>query len=211
MLAHPFEAIGAVFAALYRKVDRTVYPALNWLGVVPHWRYFKYVARHKYWVMRGCFYYGLFWRGIKHDWTKFLPSEWFPYVEFFYGEKVSDKGVQSARRGYYHQSGIPENITFDMAWNHHQKRNDHHWQYWLLNRDNGEVLPLPMPDICRKEMLADWYGAGMAQGKPNTWEWFDANEHKMQLHPETHALVKSELERWRDMHRVGVMMGFEKR
>lgn len=86
-----------------------------------HFAYLTYVLRHKWYVFVACLEYGLIWRGIKHDWSKFLPSEWFPYARTFY--KPDGTGQ--------YQPGT----EFDIAWNHHQKRNSHHWQYWLLSPD----------------------------------------------------------------------------
>lgn len=154
-----------------------------------HWLYFKYVARHKWYVMIACFHYRLIWRGIKHDWTKFLPSEWFAYVEYFYGRKRPDIGTT----GYNH-SLHQDDTAFNFAWNHHQKANSHHWQYYVLNYDDGGTMVLDMPDLDRKEMIADWRGAGRAQGKPNTVAWYHVNKDKMQLHPDTRAWVESELD-----------------
>lgn len=153
-----------------------------------HFLYLKYVLRHKWYVFLACLEYGLIWRGIKHDWTKFLPSEWFPYVEYFHGAKRPDIG----KTGYNHALH-QDDTAFNYAWNHHQKANAHHWQYYVLNYDDGRTLLLPMLELDRKEMIADWRGAGKAQGKPKTWEWYDANKEKMQLHPETRAWVEAEM------------------
>lgn len=51
----------------------------------------------------------------------------------------------------------------------------------------------PMPDVFRREMLADWYGAGKAMGKPNTIEWYRDNREKMKLHPDTRAWIEQQL------------------
>lgn len=160
-----------------------------------HWLYLKYVVRHKWYVFWACLEYGLLWRGIVHDLSKFRPSEWNPYANYFYGNR---------------QEIVNSQIDFDFAWNRHQKRNDHHWQYWLLSYDNGVTGPLPMPDNCRREMLCDWIGAGKALGKPKTWEWYEANKDNMQLHSETRAWAENEIRLLKERHRVGVMLGFEK-
>ena len=63
-----------------------------------------------------------------------------------------------------------------------------------LPKDDGGVEILPMPDKYRKEMLADWRGAGRAQGYgDNTNEWYKVNRNKMQLHPETRAWIEYQL------------------
>ncbi len=170
-----------------------------------HWRYFKYVATHKWYVFQACLQYGLIWRGIKHDWTKFLPSEWFPYVNYFYGDHRPD--VSNSKVGYNHQLHF-DDTGFNYAWNHHQKRNSHHWQYFLLREDDGAVKNIPIPIIYLKEMLADWRGAGKAQNKPNTWEWYVTNKDKMQLHPETQAWIENEIEQQHLMHRAMIRKEF---
>lgn len=220
-----------------------------------HLRYLKYVLRHKWFVFLYCLEYGLIWRGIKHDWSKFLPSEWFPYVEYFYGGKkeiVPNVKVFTEDGKLIPKTKTPDDVqlAFDLAWNHHQKRNSHHWQYWLLHPDKPrptfvaqsfdggmshvylydlttgkkaatfcegsdclsqtpeerrlrsvldlEPVTMPMPDSDRKEMLADWRGAGRALGKPNTWEWYKANKNNIALHPETRQWVEDELAKLKD-------------
>jgi hypothetical protein len=183
-----------------------------------HWLYLKYVVRHKWHVFWACFWianslsdegnwrmcFALLWRGIKHDWTKFLPSEWSPYAEYFYGAKRPDIGTKGYNHALHQDDG-----AFNVAWNYHQKRNDHHWQYWVIMYDDGKVFPLPMPEICRWEMIADWRGAGKAQGKPKTWEWYEVNKDKQTMETSTREWCDKEKERQKDIHRVGVMLGFE--
>lgn len=135
-----------------------------------HWSYFKYVIRHKWFVfLAGLMVKAPIWRLIIHDWTKFLPSEWFPYAYTFYD---SDG-----------KSRYTENPDFNRAWNFHQKRNKHHWQYWLLNHDDGRTTPIAMPEKYMLEMLADWMGAGRAiNGRWEVKEWYLNNRNKIQLH-----------------------------
>ncbi len=82
--------------------------------------------------MIECFRAGLYWRGIIHDMSKFLPSEFFPYANHFYG------GIQTGRNGtgYYKPTNTGD-AQFDWAWLLHQKRNSHHWQFYLLPEDEG--------------------------------------------------------------------------
>jgi hypothetical protein len=145
-----------------------------------HLAYLKYVLRHKWFVFLACFRMRVpIWIAILHDWDKFLPDEWFPYTTTFYNKDGSKRYIE-----------FPE---FADAWNAHQKRNKHHWQYWMLTWDRGETECLPMPDVYRREMIADWIGAGRALGKPNTWEWYAENRDKMKLHPDTRAWVDEQI------------------
>jgi len=88
-----------------------------------------------------------------------------------------------------------ETKEFAKAWNSHQKRNKHHYQYWLLTWDNGKTEPLEMEDCYIREMVADWFGAGKAiTGKWDAKNWYNANKHKMMLHENTTLRVKELLE-----------------
>ena len=203
-----------------------------------HFKYLSYVLRHKWYVLIECCRLGIPWRGLVHDISKFLPSEWYPYVEKFYGKNPSSTSVK---------------CKFDKAWLRHQHCNPHHWQYWLLQCDSprseftlqehgqgyeiflsrnnrhlamfdesilfseDKIVPnvcnsnayiyakeirdrlnksprvLPMPDKYRREMLADWFGAGKAQGKPDTKAWYMANKDNMILHNETREWIHEQL------------------
>lgn len=155
-----------------------------------HLKYLRYVLRHKWCVLVEGRRLGLgWWPLVIHDWSKFLPSEWIPYVRFFHG-----RGAPRRRdgTGYYKptDTGDP---AFDFAWFLHQKRNPHHWQWWVLPDEGERVKVLPMPDRYRREMLADWRGAGRAQGTPDTRAWYRAHQRRMHLHPETRGWVEQML------------------
>jgi hypothetical protein len=86
-----------------------------------HWRYLCAVLRHKRFVWReGCKLGLSLWRCFVHDWQKFLPIEWLPYANAFYGSGGGKTGKPQ---------GDPD---FDRAWLHHQHLGPHHWQYWLV-------------------------------------------------------------------------------
>lgn len=163
------------------------------MGFMKHLRYLRYVIRHKWYVFVECCRLGIPLAGVAHDWSKFLPSEWGPYVEKFYGSKESTEALcaigefgcaELAPYGYFVQD------RFNVAWNHHQKRNPHHWNYWVLVNDNGDIINLPMPDRYRREMVADWTGAGIAiTGKRDVAKWYRKNYDKIRLHSETRRWV----------------------
>ena len=154
-----------------------------------HWQYLKYVLRHKLYVFQMCRLFGLTWRGLVHDLSKFSPAEWGAYVWTFYGPwKYEDRPKKLVR-------------DFDAAWLHHIHHNPHHWQHYVLLEDSGAVKPLDMPADCIWEMIADWWGAGRAiNGKPadeQPWnrfdelkKWYLANRDKMQMHEHTRRRVE---------------------
>lgn len=141
-----------------------------------HWRYLRAVIRHKRFVYEEGRKLGLGrWQLLIHDWSKFLPSEWVPYAEQFYGNP-----------GHKPE----ESPAFRVAWLRHQKRNPHHWQYWLIMDDSGRVGPLPMPDKYLLEMVADWRGANRAYGDQTMLAWYKGSFHARQLHPDTRYTVE---------------------
>jgi len=144
-----------------------------------HLAYLSYVLRHKWYVLLACRQTGCsLWRGLIHDLSKFLPSEWGPYARTFYALVGSKKQYS-------------ESDEFRVAWLHHQHRNTHHWNYWVqIDAPMGAGRAVRMPDRYVREMVADWIGAGLAQGKPDVLGWYLANEHKMLLHSDTRASVE---------------------
>ncbi len=148
-----------------------------------HWSYLKVVIRHKWFVFRACLALGVpFWRAVVHDWTKFIPVEWGPYVRNFYNPDGSKREVRDSTGAYDPNSQSDE---FKRAWMNHQ-RNKHHWQAWCSLGDGGSVSPLPIPETYIREMVADWCGAGMAySNRADPRPWYEANKQDMVLHPET--------------------------
>ena len=195
-------------------------------------KYLWYVIRHKWFVFVECVKLGVPWLGLIHDLSKFLPREFIPYARNFYGTYPKD-----LRYTRFTAEGVK--AAFDVAWLHHQKGNRHHWQYWLLQYDQGEAwkatriegdlyrlddyvstgldygvtqnidgsvdvlvdklnlapVALEMPDRYRREMLADWRGAGRAiLGKSaDTKAWYEKQKRFIILHPETRKWIEAHL------------------
>lgn len=160
-------------------------------------KYLIYLLKHKWYVSVECFKVGLYWRGLVHDISKFRPSEFIPYARYFYSKGNDIKKGRNST-GYYKPTDTGDK-AFDYAWLLHQKRNKHHWQWWVIPEDEGGVRIFEIPELYRTEMLCDWIGAGKAQGKfspkddylKETREWWNANNSKMQLHPNTRAYFNS--------------------
>ena len=152
---------------------------LNAGNLLRHLAYLEYVLRHKLYVLKACRLTGAsLWRGLVHDWSKFLPSEWMPYSECFYAPDGTKQYMETP--------------AFNQAWLDHQHRNAHHHQHWVLRTDNGAAIAMPMPDEYVCEMVADWVGAGLAiTGKMDVKAWYEKSKNKMVLHPETRAKVET--------------------
>lgn len=140
-----------------------------------HRLYAVYMLRHKLYVYQAGRRLGLpRWQLWAHDWQKFTPAEWGPYMRRFHGLRD------------------PED--FNPAWLHHQRAGGkHHWEYWLVLRPDGTLCPVRMPDRYRREMLADWCGAAKAQGNPDVPGWYLKHRGRLLLHPDTAAWLAGQL------------------
>lgn len=154
-----------------------------------HWFYLKYIIKHKWYVFLACRKFKCsLWRAVIHDISKFYPDEWFGYINTFFNENGTFKKFRD-ETGAYDPTEISK--EFDYYWLSHQRRNKHHWQYWILVNSKGEVRPLEIPDTFIKEMVADWIGAGKAQNNNvGPMEWYERNKYKMILHKETRRKVE---------------------
>lgn len=92
------------------------------------WRYLRYLLRHKWFVFIECCKLGIPWRGIVHDLSKFLPSEWSPYMWYYYGPWQPGKQPSALIAKY------------EMAWLRHQHRNLHHWEMWICPDLNQKLI-----------------------------------------------------------------------
>ena len=147
------------------------------------WKYLRYIIRHKWFVLLACVRRGIIWRGLVHDLSKLLPSEFYPYAEYFYGTVPNP--------------GSDVKIAFDKAWLFHQHRNPHHWQFWILREDDGDTKIMRMSDVFVAEMVCDWIGAGRAiTGKSGgTREWYEKNRHRIIVHKDTREQIEKEFYR----------------
>ena len=155
----------------------------EWVTV--HWKYLKYVLRHKWFVFLECVKEGLIWRGIVHDMSKFNRAEWGPYIDKFFREEEPSDVV---------------NTAFKVAFEHHFMQNSHHWnQYchqFIPHRKGSikEVSPIPMPVTDVIEMVCDWRAMTRAQGASNvaerTRDWYLKNMGRMYMYPNTRKQVE---------------------
>ena len=158
-----------------------------------HWQYLSYVVIHKWYVFIECCNLGrkynclwsMIWRGLWHDASKFRPDEWFPYMAYFNGSWRKVPGNKD--------ENCPDDIddAFDEAWLSHLHRNKHHWQHYILNKDDGSVVLKDMPIIYVLEMIADWTGAGKMFGKDDVKSWYSKNWKKQTMSVVTRSSVDS--------------------
>jgi len=161
-----------------------------------HAKYARYLARHKWYVLLAGLRYGApLWRLLVHDASKVRPSEWRPYVAYFYGSERTGaprgQHDQPNRTAYAEQEKRVRQVAFDRAWLHHQHRNAHHWQAHILRNDDGTTVALPMPEPLVREMVSDWASAGrVITGRWEVRDWYLANKGRMLLHSDTRQRVE---------------------
>lgn len=134
----------------------------------------KTICTHKKWVYYYCKHAGITWRGIKHDLSKFSPTEFRESILYYTG---TSSPIDAAKK----DKGV------SYAWMHHKGRNDHHYEYWVDNLDKGGN-PIRMPYECAVEMICDFLGAGKAYNGDkfsyvDELEWFI---NKMESRPAMH-------------------------
>lgn len=143
--------------------------------VMIYWLHFLKVLQHKWFVIVAGVRVGSipFWRLLFHDMSKFSRAEFGPYARKFLAEST------------------PEiEVSFGLAWLHHENRNAHHWGHWIARTGRYSGRPLPMPRSYAREMVADWWAAERSYGQ--SWDmhnWLVENVPKFDLHQETLSSV----------------------
>ena len=128
-----------------------------------YWNYLKYVTEHKKNVFKVCCRRGMFIHAIFHDMSKFHPLEFVTYSKHFYGTEEDKK-----------------NSGFEYGWLHHQRKNKHHWNYWV----NGNGKPVKMPEKYIRQMICNWEAMGIKFGD-TPLEFYSKNKDKIILHEES--------------------------
>lgn len=153
------------------------------------WLHFKTIIKHKWYVFLACKDCGIIWRGIKHDLSKFSPTEFFEYANNY---TVGKSPVDVAKEKY----------GYCKAWLHHRGRNTHHWEYWVDNLYKGGE-PIKMPYLDLVEMLCDWMGASKAYN-PSRWtqssnyEWWLNKKTNIKVHGDTYNFIELALKNLKD-------------
>lgn len=140
----------------------------------------RYLVRHKWYVYLECRKLRVpLWIALWHDYDKFFPDEWFLYARAMYAPDGTRRNDISSE--------------FTYAKMKHLRRNKHHWQHFVFIDDCGEIGCLPIPDVYRREMLADWRGAANSMGKPDLLGWYTECRDTMLFHDETRAWLEAQL------------------
>ena len=115
--------------------------------------HFKTITTHRHLVMKLCFKCGLYSQGLKHDLSKYSPSEFISSVRYFQGNR-SPITKEKEVKGY------------SDCWLHHKGRNKHHWEYWIDRLAKEEHLTcIQMPFNYMIESVLDKIAASKVYKK----------------------------------------------
>lgn len=149
------------------------------------------VMRHRHLVMVHCARAGILSQGLRHDLSKFSPTEFIQGVRYFDGHH-SPTEDERRHEGY------------SLAWMHHKGRNRHHWEYWTdYSIDKRAYVAMPIPRRYIAEMLCDRIAASkIYQGEAYTdaapLEYLLAGKAHDAMHPDTRAALERFLTQLRD-------------
>ncbi len=105
--------------------------------------HFHTVTRHRHIVIKNCARAGILWQGLKHDLSKYSPTEFIPGVKYYTGDRSPNEGER-------------KELGYSKAWIHHKGRNKHHFEYWQdisLQTHKYEYMPMPYRYVA--EMFCD--------------------------------------------------------
>ena len=145
--------------------------------------HFRTITKHRHAVIRNCRRAGILWQGLRHDLSKYSPTEFIPGVKYYVGTR-SPNELERADKGY------------SAAWLHHKGRNRHHFEYWSdYNPVERRVGPVKMPLRYVIEMVCDRMAAsriylGDKYTDASALEYFVHGKTHRVIHPETSNLCE---------------------
>lgn len=145
--------------------------------------HFKTITKHRHKVIVYCAKAGILWQGLRHDLSKYTPTEFLPGARFCTGTRSPNEGER-------------EKYGYSKAWMHHKGRNRHHFEYWTDYDPVTRVMsPVKMPLRYVVEMFCDRVAAGkIYKGKDYTdscpLEYFYKGKSTRKIHPETSRLLE---------------------
>lgn len=154
-------------------------------------KHFSTITKHRHKVIAHCAKAGILWQGLRHDLSKYSPTEFIPGARYFQG----DRSPNERERELYGMS---------MAWMHHKGRNRHHYEYWNdYNPKTRQIENVEMPLKYVIEMFCDRMAASkIYKGKDYTdaepYTYFLRIKGKHRLHPNTEELLERLLVMLRD-------------
>ena len=154
-------------------------------------KHFQTITKHRHRVIAHCAKAGILWQGLRHDLSKYSPTEFIPGALYYQGARSPNEKER-------------ELFGCSRAWLHHKGRNRHHYEYWNdYNPKTRRPEPVEMPLNYVIEMFCDrvaaskiYKGAQYTDEAPYTYFLRIKGKHRM--HEKTEALLNELLEMLRD-------------
>lgn len=149
--------------------------------------HFNTITKHRHLVIKHCKKCGILWQGLRHDLSKYTPTEFLVGVRYYKGSKSPNEGEREA-------------YGYSLAWIHHKGRNKHHFEYWCdYDRVTKVMTPVKMPLPYVKEMFCDRVAAskvyqGEKYSQSHPLAYFTKGKATRMIHPETSLLLEGWLE-----------------
>ena len=148
-------------------------------------KHLRTINKHRHKVIAHCKKAGIFWQGLRHDLSKYTPTE------FLEGARNYKEGKRSPNEEARLKNG------YSRAWMHHKGRNRHHFEFWTdTSPVTRRLEPVEMPVRFAAEMFCDRVAASKVyQGDKYTdasaLEYFNRGKDNRSMHPNTSALLES--------------------
>ena len=106
-------------------------------------KHFRTITKHRHKVIANCARAGILLQGLRHDLSKYSPTEFIPGARFFQGTRSPNERER-------------EIYGCSLAWMHHKGRNRHHYEYWNdYNPKTKQIENVEMPVKYVIEMFCD--------------------------------------------------------
>ena len=161
------------------------------IGFQKFWGHLSTITRHRHKVIAHCARAGILWQGLRHDLSKYSPTEFWQGVKFFDG---THSPTEDERR----------TLGYSLAWMHHKGRNRHHWEYWTdLDMQTKAYAAVPMPPKYLAEMVADRIAAcktyqGASYTDASALGYLERSNEARLMHPDTVRALRFLLTKLRD-------------
>lgn len=148
-------------------------------------KHFKTITRHRHEVIRNCRKAGILWQGLRHDLSKYSPTEFCQGAKYWQGTRSPNDRER-------------EVLGYSEAWMHHKGRNKHHFEYWTdYSPVDKLVRPVEMPLRYVVEMFCDRVAAskiyrGREYSDSHPLEYFMNAKHRRvdRIHVKTSDLIE---------------------
>lgn len=145
--------------------------------------HFRTITRHRHRVIAHCARAGILWQGLRHDLSKYSPTEFWAGVKYYQGTRSPNEAER-------------EDKGYSLAWMHHKGRNRHHFEYWVdIDPIDKVYKPVKMPLRYVVEMFCDRVAAskiyrGDKYCDSDALDYFMRGKARRSIHPDTSKMLE---------------------